>query len=205
MESVACAILMQTGLNCGAEQLPPAKESSLWKGEVGEGFQTGAQTLTMESGIHYGLASFGSREAHHMAITSISYGRMLGSVKGEDHWYRGNWECRLELFGGPQYSPDNNWLAGLTPHLRYNFATGTRWIPFLDGGTGVAATGIGHPDLGSAFEFNTQAGGGTHWFIRDNIALTAGVHFVHISNAGISQPNHGMNGVMMMLGITTGF
>ena len=82
-------------------------------------------------------------QAHDLALLSLAYGHMLGGVQGEGHWYRGNFEGRLELFGGGEYSPSNEWVIGLTPHLRYNFATGSPWIPFLDGGAGVTATGIG--------------------------------------------------------------
>ncbi len=130
---------------------------------------------------------------------------MLGHVWGEDHWYRGNLEFRLELFTGAQFFPRSEWLVGLTPHLRYNFATGTRWIPFLDGGAGVTATGIGPPDLSGTFEFNLQAGGGLQWFLKENVALSLETRYVHWSCAGISKPNLGLNGVIGLLGITLFF
>jgi len=127
---------------------------------------------------------------------------MLTGVVGQDHWYRGNWEIRQELFGGAQVSPSRDWVVGLTPHLRYNFATGTRWIPYADAGAGVSATGIGHPDLSGTFEFNLQANTGVHWFVRDNMALTFEGGYLHLSCAGISSPNLGLNGVKAMFGVT---
>jgi hypothetical protein len=130
---------------------------------------------------------------------------MLGPVLGEGHWYRGNFEWRVEVFGGMQYHPNVNtdgWLIGLTPHLRYNFATGTRWIPFLDAGAGVTATGIAHPDLGGTFEFNLQPAIGMQWFVRDNLALTGEVKYMHLSCAGIDKPNLGVNEVIGMIGLT---
>jgi hypothetical protein len=117
--------------------------AGIWQGEVGEGFRPGVQTLSVEAGGAGGFAAFGGRQAHDFALTSVSYGYMLGKVVGEGHWYRGNWEIRGEFFGGLQVSPSRDWLVGLTPHLRYNFATGTRWIPFADLGAGVSATDIG--------------------------------------------------------------
>jgi opacity protein-like surface antigen len=127
---------------------------------------------------------------------------MLGRVWGEGHWYRGNAELRGELFTGAQFSPDSEWFVGLTSHLRYSFATGTRWIPFADAGAGVTATGIGAPDLSGTFEFNLQAGGGLHWFLRDHVALTAEARYVHWSCADIHKPNLGLNGVAGLLGLT---
>jgi opacity protein-like surface antigen len=133
---------------------------------------------------------------------SLTYGHMLGSVVGEGHWYRGNPELRLELFGGAQFDPNTRRFVGLTPHLRYNFATGTRWIPFMDAGAGVTATSISGPDLSGTFEFNLQAGPGILWFLRDNLALSVEARYLHMSSANISNPNLGLNGVTGLLGLT---
>jgi hypothetical protein len=169
---------------------------------VGEGFRRDAQSISISAGATYGLAELGSHEAHDLALVSICYGHMLSHVLGKDHWYRGNLEFRLELFSGSQFSPSSQWFVGLTPHLRYDLATGTRWIPFIDGGAGVTATSIGHPDLGGTFEFNLQIGGGVSWFIRENLALTVESHYCHWSCAGISKPNNGLNGISGTLGVS---
>lgn len=175
---------------------------SIWEDGVGQGFRSTTRTFSAEAGVGVGMAAFGSTQAHDLALISLSYGHMWGPVLGKDRWYRGNIEYRVELFGGAQYSPSSEWLVGLTPHLRYNFATGTRWIPFLDGGAGVTGTGIQHPDLGGTFEFNLQIGGGMHWFVRDNLALTGEVKYMHMSCAGIDKPNRGLNDVIGWIGLT---
>jgi len=185
-----------------AQTVVVSRTNCIWLGGVGEGFQRGAQSFAAEFGAAAGLAAFGSEQAHDLALASVSYGRILGPLHGEDHWFRGNLEARLELFGGAQFSPSRAWLVGLTPHLRYIFATGTRWTPFVDGGFGVSATSISLPDLGSIFEFNVQGGGGVHWFFRDDLALTLEARYLHMSCAGISHPNHGLNSLMGMLGLT---
>ena len=155
----------------------------------------------MSAGATYGFASFGSHEQHHLAMGSLTYGLMLGPV-GEGHWWHGNPELRLELFSGAQFEPDTRWFVGLTPHLRYNFATGTRWVAFVDAGAGVTATSIGPPDMSGTFEFNLQAGTGIMWVLRDNLALSLEARYVHWSCAGLHQPNSGLNGLTGLLGIT---
>jgi hypothetical protein len=182
-------------------ELSPPK-STIWQDGVGQGFRSTVHTLSVEAGVGVGMAAFGSTQAHDLALISLSYGHMWGPVLGKDHWYRGNFEYRIELFGGAQYSPSTDWLVGLTPHLRYNFATGTRWIPFFDAGAGVTATSISHPDLGGTFEFNLQPGIGMHWFVRDNLALTGEVKYMHMSCAGIDKPNLGLNDVIGYIGVT---
>jgi hypothetical protein len=176
--------------------------TGIWQAGVGEGFRSSVETFSTEAGVAVGMAAFGSRQAHDLALTSLSYGHMWGPMLGEGHWYRGNFELRIELLGGAQYSPSSDWLVGLTPHLRYHFATGTRWIPFVDGGAGVTAMGIGPPDVSGTFEFNLQAGAGVHWFLRDNLALTGEVRYIHFSCAGTHQPNLGINNVAAMIGLT---
>jgi lipid A 3-O-deacylase len=179
-----------------------APKPSIWENGIGNGFRAGAQSLSLLAGAGNGVAVFGAHEQHDLALFSLAYGHMLSGVKGEGHWWRGNWELRGELFAGAEFSPDTHWVVGLAPHLRYNFATGHRWVPFFDIGAGVTGAGIREPDLGGTFEFNLQAGGGVHWFVRDNLAVTLEGKLLHISSAGIYQPNNGVNTLMGMVGVT---
>ncbi len=176
--------------------------SSIWQNGIGEGFKAGIQSVGIEAGAGYGLKILGSRQYHDLALTSLYYGYMLSPVEGEGHWYQGNWEFRGELLGGAQFSPTRDWLIGITPHLRYNFATGTRWVPFVDLGAGVSATSIGPPDLAHYFEFNLQAAAGVRWFIRDDVALSLELRYLHMSCAGINRPNLGLNNGNLMAGVT---
>lgn len=179
-----------------------SSNTNIWQNGVGEGFEPGIQSISFETGVGYGFKILGSREHHDLALAGISYGCTLGSVEGEGHWYRGNWEFRGELISGAQFSPTSDWLVGLTPHLRYDFMTGTRWIPFVDAGAGVSATSIGPPDLSHYFEFNLQAATGLRWFIRDNIAVSIEARYLHMSCAGLSTPNLGLNNVNGMVGVS---
>jgi len=199
------ATAQPTSPSTDADTILHPDPESIWQDGVGQGFRSTTRTFSVEAGVGVGMATFGSNQAHDLALTSLSYGHMWGPVLGKDHWYRGNFEWRVEVFGGMQYHPNVNtdgWLIGLTPHLRYNFATGTRWIPFLDAGAGVTATGIAHPDLGGTFEFNLQPAIGMQWFVRDNLALTGEVKYMHLSCAGIDKPNLGVNEVIGMIGLT---
>jgi opacity protein-like surface antigen len=187
------------GVNLALEPSRP----DIWQNGVGQGFKPGTKSISINTGAGVGFVSFlGGQQHHDLTFASLSYGRMIGSVEGQGHWYRGNWEVRGEFFGGAQFSPSTEWFVGLTPHLRYNFATGTRWIPYFDGGAGVSATSIGPPDLSHYFEFNLQAGAGVRWFIRDNVALDIEARYLHMSCAGINQPNLGLNNVNGMVGIS---
>jgi lipid A 3-O-deacylase len=192
----------QTNLTAGQTEGMTLQQRDIWENGVGNGFRPDVQTLNLQAGPVAGLAIFGGRQEHDLTLLSVSYGHMWGDVKGDGHWYRGNWELRGEFFGGAQVSPTRDWLVGLTPHLRYNIASGTRWVPYFDAGAGVSATGIGPPDLSGTFEFNLQANAGAEWFVRDNMALTFESGFLHMSCAGIHDPNQGLNGIKALFGVT---
>jgi lipid A 3-O-deacylase len=174
----------------------------IWQGEVGEGFRPTLQTLSLEPGFALGVQAFGGQQFHDLGILSLSYGHMWGHVMGDGHWYHGNWEVRAEVFGAAQFSPNDVPVGGIAPHIRYNLATGSRWVPFVDLGAGVSASGIGPPDNSGTFEFNLQANVGTHFFLRDDLALTVETGLLHLSCAGIHDPNQGVNTIKGLFGVT---
>jgi len=169
---------------------------------VGNGFCSDMREFGLGLGIGFAAKVFGSKGPHDLVLTRFYYGWMLGDVVGKDRWYRGNWEVVQEIFGGGQYHPRSRFVIGETTILRFNFATGTRWVPFLDAGVGISATDIGPPSLGSVFEFNEQFGAGFNYFWRNNRSLTLQYRFIHISNAGISEPNLGVNENMFYAGVS---
>lgn len=140
--------------------------------------------------------------AHDWAMGAIDYGWVFSDVVAQDHWFRGNWELIAEIFGGSQYRPEAAYFIGAAPHLRYDFATGHRWMPFLDLGAGPTATDIRSGDISTTFEFNLQAAAGVHFFLKDNLALTVQARFIHFSNAGIEFPNLGVNTLNGLIGVS---
>jgi lipid A 3-O-deacylase len=184
-----------------AEDGSPSKTSNIWSGAVGHGFRDGTQTFRLGVGMGYGIKIFGARDRHDLVPMTVSYGRMIGDVMKPGHWYGGNFEVRGEVFLAPQVNSGGYWTVGLTPHLRYNFATGTRWIPYVDIGVGIAFTEIRAPDLGASFQFNEQAAAGVNYFLTDDLAVNFEIHFLHISSAGISKPNQGVNTIGPSIGV----
>jgi opacity protein-like surface antigen len=166
--------------------------SPIWEHGVGDGFRAGAFEAGLSLGPGIGMAILNSEQAHDLALASAQFGWMMTGPRGQ-HWYRGNWELMGELFAGAQYRPDTDYVVGLGPAVRYNFATRSRWVPFMNVGGGFAATSIRGSDLSTTFEYQLQAGVGTRYFLRPNLALTLEYRFLHISNAGIDAPNLGVN------------
>jgi hypothetical protein len=176
--------------------------SSVWADGVGSGFRKGTVELDVGAGAGLGIVVLTGVGEHHWVNGIVDYGWIFSDVVGKGHWYRGNWELLADLFGGYQFSPEGAYFIGLSPHIRYNFATGSRFIPFIDFGAGATATDIREPDLSTTFEFNLQGGGGLHYFLRDDLALTFQWRFIHFSNAGIKFPNTGVNNSTFLLGLS---
>ena len=92
--------------------------------------------------------------------------------------------------------------AGLNPlffSLRYD--RGQALVPFVEGGEGLLYSDLLREQLGSRFQFSSQAGGGLQWFIDENLALTAAYRLRHISNGGITRVNSGLNTDFYMIGV----
>lgn len=84
--------------------------------------------------------------------------------------------------------------------LRYD--RGQQFVPFIEGGEGALYTGLRDHALGTHFQFSSQIGGGLEWFFTRTTALSVMYRLRHISNAGISRHNSGMNTNFVMLGFS---
>ncbi len=80
--------------------------------------------------------------------------------------------------------------VSFAPVFVYEFA-GDSVKPFIEAGIGIAGfskTRVAGSNLGSAFEFEDRIGAG----LRFNGGHTVGVRAIHYSNAGIKDPNDGV-------------
>jgi hypothetical protein len=175
----------------------------LWTPQgVGQGFPAHLRECSLSVGAGAVTQDIGGKVPHDLLLTRLDYGVMLGPPVGRDHWYGGNWEFVQELFGGWQYLPTGRYLTGATSLLRYDFSTGTRWVPFLDAGIGGSATDIGHPDLGTTGEFNGQIGPGIHYVWSRRTVLTLQYRYMHTSDGGLGSPNQGINENIVYVGMS---
>lgn len=204
--SVILMILMITALSVesaysesGSNLNPPAE--SIWVDGIGYGFRRGLYQAGGAIGAGFGTKVMGSKESHDLASGSANVGWVFTGVIAPGKWYGGNLELLVEVFGGWQFNPNSRYFVGLTPFLRYNFATGSRWVPFVEFGAGLSATSIDGCDLTGTFQFNLQPGAGVHYFLNDRTALTLQYRWLHFSNAGIREPNRGTNTQMFQIGV----
>ncbi len=84
--------------------------------------------------------------------------------------------------------------------LKWNFATRGRIVPYAEVAGGVLFTTREVPAGTSTANFTPGAAFGIH-FLRARHNISFAVRYGHISNAGLSQPNPGINTVQFSIGI----
>jgi hypothetical protein len=92
--------------------------------------------------------------------------------------------------------------AGITPIvLAVRYDRGQSVVPFAEAGQGLLYTDLRNEALGQHVLSSSQLGGGVHWFLDERVALSLSVRVRHISNAGVSHPNKGLNTTFVVLGV----
>jgi hypothetical protein len=146
----------------------------------------------------------GTKDTH-----ALNLGVRLGKVLTGDHlgsFLRGNFEWSGDLM--PLYyiwqpAPAKNaYGAAFNPvNLKWNFTNSARTVPYLELGGGVLFSNHAVPLNTSHVNFLTHAALGFQFFNTERRAFTAAVRYEHISNAGLTTPNPGINTVQFQLGL----
>jgi lipid A 3-O-deacylase len=91
--------------------------------------------------------------------------------------------------------------GGFTPVvLKWNFATRGRVVPYADVSAGVLFTTREVPARTSTVNFTPGASFGVHMLgEKNNVSMS--VRYGHISNAGLAEPNSGINTIQFTVGI----
>jgi hypothetical protein len=74
--------------------------------------------------------------------------------------------------------------------------------PFVEGGEGILYTDLRGRGLGTRVQFSSQIGAGLEYRLRPDLSLTLAGRFRHISNAGLTEPNSGVETIFGLLGFT---
>lgn len=121
-----------------------------------------------------------------------------------DSWYQGTLNWHIEMGYASIVNRDEEFLIGLSPlMMQYKFINPKRkWAPniLLGGGFSYANfNDIAKRELGGEFQFLLHAGAGLEIF-KDKWSYSINYRLLHISNAGIDDPNVGLNAHVVSLG-----
>jgi len=100
------------------------------------------------------------------------------------------------------FQPGNTaYGAGVNPvNFKWNFSSFGRVVPYLELSGGTLFTNHEVPNFTSKINFTSGAAFGAH-FLRGSWNWSAEVRYLHISNAGLTVPNPGINTVQVRVGL----
>jgi lipid A 3-O-deacylase len=163
------------------------------------GPQQGGHDLQLWTGGGHGTS--GSQSGDGVFNIGARYGWILTDPHGPG-FLRGRFEYAVDvvpLFLVVQRT-NTAYGFGVNPFaLKWNFSSRGSVVPYLDVGGGTLFTSVKVPEGTSHVNFTTSGALGVH-FLRSKHNWSAEVRFMHISNAGLSRPNPGINTVQVRLG-----
>jgi lipid A 3-O-deacylase len=154
-----------------------------------------------------GLSVPGGTKDTHMMNAGLRFGAVLTDPAGPG-FLRGQFEWAADaipLYYIWQPAPAKNaYGVALNPvNLKWNFTSLNRTIPYLELGGGVLFTNHAVPLNTSHVNFLTHATLGLHIFHTEVCAITPAIKYEHISNAGLTTPNPGVNSVQFTIGLSS--
>jgi len=152
----------------------------------------------------YGIAIAGGKTYRG---DNISYGLVTGFVLFD---YDKIWPHRapealrfkVEASAGTTTHPNTRFMASANMFaLYYLLGPQTRTFrPYIEGGIGVIYTAFRVEGQGLYVNFNPQIGIGTDIKVSPKTEFFTGARLSHISNAGLSHENTGINSIILMFG-----
>jgi hypothetical protein len=161
--------------------------------------EAGGHELQLWTGGGHGLN--GSTSDTGVWNVGVRYGWVLTDPVGPGP-LRGRFEYAVDVV--PVFvltqRPGTAYGFGLNPFaLKWNFMPHHSVAPYVDLGGGTLFTNEKTPPGTSRVNFTTSGAVGVH-FLRSKYNWSAELRFMHISNAGLTTPNPGINTLQVRVG-----
>lgn len=169
-------------------------------------FDKGSESFGLQVGMGFTAdIPEGNRPDLSFIFFFPNYQHSLTGLIG-DSWYRGTLNWHVEAGFASILNKDGEYLFGISPLiLQYKFADPKKsWAPNILVGAGFSYTNWDEDDvapreLGGEFQFLLHAGAGLEFFTNWG-DYSLNYRLFHISNAGIKDPNIGLNAHIISLG-----
>ena len=148
-----------------------------------------------------GHGTNGSQSGDAVWNVGLRYGLILTAPHGPG-FLRGRLEYAIEAVPVFLVSQKTNtsFGAGVNPFaFKWAFDTHSSVVPYLELGGGTLFTNTNVPEGTSRINFTSSGAVGLH-FLRSRNNISTEIRFMHISNAGLSNPNPGINTVQFRIG-----
>ena len=165
-----------------------------------QGPEDGGHELQVWTSGGYGVKGIAS----HTGVWTVGarYGWILTAPHGPG-FLRGQFEYAVDAVPVFMlFQPKNRaYGAAVDPFaLKWDFVRHGRIVPYIDLGGGALFTNVDAPPGTSRINFTTNAALGMH-ILTGKLTWSADLRFMHISNAGLSAINPGINTLQLRLGL----
>jgi len=171
-------------------------------------FTASAQTGPVQGGTEIqiwtagGHSVSGGRGGTGIWDTGLRYGWFLTDAHGPS-FLNGRFEYAIDAV--PLYlifQPSNTaYGVGLNPlNLKWDFERRGHLVPYVELGGGLLFTTHQVPPRTSSVNFTPSGGFGVH-YLGARLAWTLEARYFHISNAGLSRSNPGINSFVVRIGV----
>jgi lipid A 3-O-deacylase len=148
-----------------------------------------------------GHGTNGSQSGDSLVNCGARYGLVLTAPHGPG-FLRGRLEYAVDVV--PIFwvfqRPNTAYGFGVNPFaFQWALATRRNVVPYVELGGGTLFTSVKTPPGTSQVNFTTSGALGLH-FLGSKYNLSTEIRFMHISNAGLSSPNPGINTIQLRLG-----
>ncbi|MFA7677609.1 MAG: acyloxyacyl hydrolase [Candidatus Omnitrophota bacterium] len=115
---------------------------------------------------------------------------------------KGRLEFVLEPFINAMFEPKAEVELGSNFLIEYAFPLTEKFQPYIKGGLGVVWMSQHIEEQATQYNFLPQGALGFHYLIKDNVSLSCEFRHRHLSNAGIKDPNKGVDASLYLAGLT---
>jgi Lipid A 3-O-deacylase (PagL) len=189
----------------GGSEVTPHRLSAI---ESRSDFSQGLWEFEETTGAFFSLNSGFGRPKIDYAVETLRLGVMLSNPHGSGV-FAGNFEFLLDVLGGVIFQGPGNGLGGGTMGLRYNFVQPqASLVPFVQLGAGGCYSDIAESPqelLGSHLNFLGQASIGVRSRFSQRWSAILQANYNHMSNAGLTTRNDGLDAIGGTVGLGYNF
>jgi Lipid A 3-O-deacylase (PagL). len=200
--AICCLVTGALSANAGVVAMGSANEATISNFP----YERGEWEAQLLAGALWDLDFYDNQPRFDYALQSLRLGYIVTPLSGGG-LFRGDLELLLEAVGGEFFEGPASYLVGGTLLVRWNFVQGVnpKWVPYIQiGGGGLyhdANTNV-QDVLGSNVEAMTVDGLGLRYHVNKKWTIIAEVTYRHISNAGTTERNRGLNSLGGQLGVS---
>lgn len=154
--------------------------------------------------VGYGNGNLSEGDYEHVAlIWHLGFDLKRLFTRLQEH--SGVLSLALEPKINPVFNPDTDVEVGISFGLKYRYPISETWSVYVLGSVGPHLITVQTKDQANGLVFFDTVGAGFAFFLTKQAAINLEYRFRHVSNAGIKEPNGGIDSHIVAIGYSLFF